>query len=400
MRAVLVPIAHGYGSTVRLLAVANELRKRRHEAAFAVAESIGRVVRQYGFEASNVVAVPIDHTSDVPPIVQVLRGEAAGDFLERQVEDVRRVIRDFQADVVIFSNNNAAGIAAGVEDRPTVSVFHPSVMQYYDLQSGVAVVLKWRRFFALKSRFELRREVPSSLLGDLNFIPSIPPLARWPFTQPPEILFRRRPVKTIGALLRTAPEELPDQETLKREFGVEGEPFVYASIGGAVADPVFLRAIADGLRISGRRALLTVGGERPTGPGPDELVESLSAERVKVIRFLPEAMRAIKACDVLVWHGGHETMMEAVAAARPAIGIPFQHDQLEHTSRLAEAGAALRIPREQLSAKALADAIEEVLANNSYAEQARRLKRINDSLGGVVRLVDSTEALVYGGRRI
>lgn len=400
MRAVLVPIAHGYGSTIRMLAVANELRRRQHEAIFAIAESIGPVVRQYGFESRDVVAVPVDRTSDVPPVVQVLRGEATGDFLERQVEDVRRVIRDCRADVVVFSNNNAAAIAAGVEDLPTVSVFHPSVMQYYDVQSGVAVVLKWRRFFALKSQFELKREVPSSLLGDLNFVPSIPPLAHWPFTQPPEILFRQRPVKTIGALLRVAPEALPDQKTLKREFGVGVEPFVYASIGGAVTDPAFLQAIADGLRISGCHALLTVGGERPNGLGPDELVESLSSERVRVIRFLPEAMRAIKACDVLVWHGGHETMMEAVAAGKPAIGIPFQYDQLENTHRLAEAGAALRIPREELSVKALADAIEEVLANPSYAEQARRLKRINDSLGGVRRLVDSTEALVYRGRRV
>ncbi|MGQ9674835.1 MAG: glycosyltransferase [Chloroflexota bacterium] len=395
MKAVLIPVANGYGSTVRLLAVAKVLRSRGHEAVFAAGDRLHEVIAQHGFEPRAIVEVEVDEQSEVPTTIQFLRKQAAGDFLERQVKDVIRIIRDFRANVVIFSQSNAAAIAAGVEDLPSVSIFHPTIMEFHDWQTFTALFVKWRKFFALKSVFPLKREVPSSILGDLNFIPSIPPLVYWPFIQAPEIYLRKRPVKNIGGLIRTRPEELPSQAELKREFGVEGRQFIYATLGGAAADPRFLGIVVDGLRRSGCKALLT-----PGGGASQALIDSLSDENVRVVRFLPEAMRAIKACDVLVWHGGHETMLEAVAAAKPAIGIPIQFDQDENVSLLEKSGAGVRIDRRKLAPETLAEAIARVLSDPAFAQAAQRLKRINDSLGGPERLVEETEALVERGRRV
>lgn len=395
MKAVLIPVANGYGSTVRLLAVAKELRSRGHEAVFAAGDRLHEVIAQHGFEPRAIVEVEVDEQSEVPTTIQFLRKQAAGDFLERQVKDVIRIIRDFRADVVIFSQSNAAAIAAGVEDLPSVSIFHPTIMEFHDWQTFTALFVKWRKFSTLKGAFPLQREVPSSILGDLNFIPSIPPLVYWPFIQAPEIYLRKRPVKNIGGLIRTRPEELPSQAELKRELGVEGRQLIYATLGGAAANPRFLDIVVDGLRRSGCNALLT-----PGGGASQELIDSLSDEKVRVVRFLPEAMRAIKACDVLVWHGGHETMLEAVAAAKPAIGIPIQFDQDENVSLLAKSGAGVRIDRRKLVPEALAEAIARVLSDPAYAQAAQRLKRINDSLGGSQRLVEETEALVERGRRV
>lgn len=395
MKAVLIPVANGYGSTVRLLAVAKVLRSRGHEAVFAAGDRLHEVIAQHGFEPRAIVEVEVDEQSEVPTTIQFLRKQAAGDFLERQVKDVIRIIRDFRANVVIFSQSNAAAIAAGVEDLPSVSIFHPTIMEFHDWETFTALFVKWRKFFALKSVFPLKREVPSSILGDLNFIPSIPPLVYWPFIQAPEIYLRKRPVKNIGGLIRTRPEELPSQAELKREFGVDGRQLIYATLGGAAADPRFLGIVVDGLRRSGCKALLT-----PGGGASQALIDGLSDENVRVVRFLPEAMRAIKACDVLVWHGGHETMLEAVAAAKPAIGIPIQFDQDENVSLLEKSGAGVRIDRRKLAPETLAEAIARVLSDPAFAQAAQRLKRINDSLGGPERLVEETEALVERGRRV
>ena len=395
MKAVLIPVANGYGSTVRLLAVAKVLRSRGHEAVFAAGDRLHEVIAQHGFEPRAIVEVEVDEQSEVPTTIQFLRKQAAGDFLERQVKDVIRIIRDFRANVVIFSQSNAAAIAAGVEDLPSVSIFHPTIMEFHDWETFTALFVKWRKFFALKSVFPLKREVPSSILGDLNFIPSIPPLVYWPFIQAPEIYLRKRPVKNIGGLIRTRPEELPSQAELKREFGVDGRQLIYATLGGAAADPRFLGIVVDGLRRSGCKALLT-----PGGGASQALIDGLSDENVRVVRFLPEAMRAIKACDVLVWHGGHETMLEAVAAAKPAIGIPIQFDQDENVSLLEKSGAGVRIDRRKLAPETLAEAIARVLSAPAFAQAAQRLKRINDSLGGPERLVEETEALVERGRRV
>lgn len=395
MRTVLVPIANGYGSTMRLIAVGQELRSRGHQTVFAVAEQLRGFVGQYGFDSRPIIEVEVDEQSEVPSSIQVLRKQAAGDFLARQVEDVRQIIRDCRADVVIFSQSNSAAMAAGAEDVPSVSIFHPTIMQFRDWQTFSALFGKWRKFFALKGELPMRREVPSTILGDLSFIPSIPPLVYWPYIQPPEIYLRQRPVKTIGGLIRIRPEDLPNQAELKKDFGVDGKPFIYATLGGAISDPEVARIIVDGLRRSGHQALVTAGGGVS-----EELVNDLSDGQVKVMRFLPEAMRAVKACDVVVWHGGHETMLEAVAAAKPAVGVPDQFDQYQNVSLLVKTGAGLGVAKDKLAPEALATAISMILADHSYARRASLLKRINDSLGGTRRLVDSAEALVGYGRRV
>ena len=395
MRAVLIPIAHGYGSTARLIAVAKALRSRGHAAVFAAADYLTEFIGHYGFELRRISAVKIDPESNISPIAQVLQGEASGDFLEQQVSEVRQIIGEFQADVVIFSHNNAAAVAAGAEDLPSVSIFHPTIMQPHDFPTALGLFVKWRKFFALKDKIKPKKEVPSSILGDINFIPSIPSLIYWPFLQPPEVYFRKCPVKTIGALLRTSPDELPSQEELKKEFGAADEPFIYASVGGGIADLPFLEAIAEGLRLTGYNTLMTAGVQ-----ASDDRLKALSSDKLKIIRFLPEAVRAIKACDVLVWHGGHETMLEAVAAAKPGIGIPYQHDQYDNVIRFAQMGAGIAIPKHELSPALLASAVETVLKDPSYGQSAQHLKRINDSLGGVTRLVESTEALVSYGRTV
>jgi UDP:flavonoid glycosyltransferase YjiC (YdhE family) len=395
MNALLVPIAHGFGTTGRLLTIARELQQRGHQAAFAVAESYVPSIVQNGFTAKVIPAATVDEHADDSPLVQMLMQEATTDLLERQVSMLCDIIRSGQHDIVIFSQNMGAAIAAATANVPTVSVFHPTIIEFHDLPEFWALFRSWRKFAALKKEFQPPKEVSSTILGDLNFIPSIPSLVYWPFVQPLEIYFRKVPVKTVGALPRVRPEELPSQEELKREFGVGGEPFVYATIGGAIADQEFLHSVIDGLRRSGLRALVTAG----SGFSESALNE-MSDERVRVVKFLAQPMRAIKACDVMVWHGGHETMLEAVVAARPAVGVPYQYDQFDNVRLLAKAGAGLSVEKSDLSADVLAQAIRRTVEDASFASAAQRLKLINDSLGGVVRLVDSIEAFLSGGRQV
>jgi len=95
----------------------------------------------------------------------------------------------------------------------------------------------------------------------------------------------------------------------------------------------------------------------------------------------------------VVHHGGAGTTAAGLAAGRPSIVVPFFADQHFWAWRVAVLGAGPPpIPRRQLSAERLADAI--TLATSSPAIRERALQlgqqiRAEDGVGMAVRLLGS-----------
>ena len=191
----------------------------------------------------------------------------------------------------------------------------------------------------------------------------------------------------MGALLNDGLDTLPDRATLRHDLGLsEDGPFVYATVGGAVASEAFVETLVDGLERSGVQALITVGTRLP-----EAVVARLSRGRVRALPFLTDDLRAMRAADLLLWHGGHETMLKAVACGIPAVGVPFEFDQLSNVRALERTGAGLRLERDSLSPAGVASAVLWVLREPAYREAAQRLAESNREAGGSSRLVDLIE---------
>ena len=79
--------------------------------------------------------------------------------------------------------------------------------------------------------------------------------------------------------------------------------------------------------------------------------------RVRALPFLTDDLRAMRAADLLLWHGGHETMLKAVACGIPAVGVPFEFDQLSNVRALERTGAGLRLERDSMSPAGVARAV-------------------------------------------
>jgi MGT family glycosyltransferase len=121
-------------------------------------------------------------------------------------------------------------------------------------------------------------------------------------------------------------------------------------------------------RTAAALATLPVRGLVTTGPAVEPFAV---AGNVSVVESAPRAAVLPHAAAV-VTHGGHGTVMKALAAGVPMVVMPMGRDQPENASRVLAAGAGVRI-RQSASPEKIAAAVNEVLENESYRASAQRL---------------------------
>jgi MGT family glycosyltransferase len=92
---------------------------------------------------------------------------------------------------------------------------------------------------------------------------------------------------------------------------------------------------------------------------------------VTVVRSAPHAavLPGARAC---VAHGGHGTVMKALAHGVPVLSIPLGRDQADVAARVTWAGAGLTVPR-SASPRRIRAALVRLLEEPRFAEAARRL---------------------------
>ncbi|HXI42118.1 MAG TPA: nucleotide disphospho-sugar-binding domain-containing protein, partial [Bryobacteraceae bacterium] len=148
-----------------------------------------------------------------------------------------------------------------------------------------------------------------------------------------------------------------------------GRPVVYVTEGTCqVRRPVLLRAAAEGLGGLPLQVVMTTGRQRDPGSldlGP--LATNIVVESWAVLAAL------LPKCSVVVTNGGSGAVRAALALGVPLVVVPMEWDQLENAQRVVEAGAGLRISPRRCSAKRLRAAVERVLTEPSFAENAKRI---------------------------
>jgi UDP:flavonoid glycosyltransferase YjiC (YdhE family) len=109
------------------------------------------------------------------------------------------------------------------------------------------------------------------------------------------------------------------------------------------------------------RAVVTTGNAIDPG-------ELAAPEGVQVLRSAPHSAVLAEAAAV-VSHGGHGTVIKALAAGVPQLIVPMGRDQLDNAARVAARGAGLRL-RPGASGRAIAAAVRRLLDEPSHREGA------------------------------
>jgi MGT family glycosyltransferase len=131
-------------------------------------------------------------------------------------------------------------------------------------------------------------------------------------------------------------------------------------------------------------AKLTVRAVVTTGPAIDP-ADLNPPENVTVVRSAPHR-QVLEHTALVITHGGHGTVMKALAAGVPLLLMPHGRDQPDTAARVVTRGAGITLKRTARPA-AIASAASRVLEMGSYRAAAQRL-------GEVVRREAGSDALV------
>jgi UDP:flavonoid glycosyltransferase YjiC (YdhE family) len=126
-----------------------------------------------------------------------------------------------------------------------------------------------------------------------------------------------------------------------------------------------LRAALEGLAGAPVRVIAT--GVRPDASPP------LPAPPNAVLVPWLSYARTVPHCDVVVCHGGHGTLMSALAGGCPVVVCPAAGDMPENAARVDWAGVGVRLPRRLLGPRTLRLAVERALTTPGLRARAGEL---------------------------
>lgn len=174
---------------------------------------------------------------------------------------------------------------------------------------------------------------------------------------------------------------------------LNGKPLIYASLGTLQNQLISLyRMIADACTEFDVQLVIALGNSSLP------LKLGLSGSPL-VVQYAPQ-LELLKKATMCITHAGLNTTMECLSNGVPMVAIPITNDQPGVAARIAWTGTGEVIPVKKVSVKKLRQAIKQVLSDNSYRENALKLKEATIRAGGVNKAADIIERVVATGKPV
>lgn len=167
-----------------------------------------------------------------------------------------------------------------------------------------------------------------------------------------------------------------------------GQPLIYACLGTILSSQLeIFSTIARSCLLLDAQLVISLGGATSGGQMPRFEGSPI------VVPFAPQ-LELIKRAALCITHGGLNTALECLANGVPMVVLPMVNDQPGVAARVAWAGCGVSIPIKKVTVAKLRRAIDEVLTEESFRQNASRLKAAIQKAGGVHRACDIIEKSV------
>ncbi|MEV4150297.1 glycosyltransferase [Amycolatopsis sp. NPDC049691] len=367
MRFLLVvpPLA---GHVAPLRGVASVLSARGHQVAWC-----GPCP-----ELSTLVSGPVFPAGDSKPFSVALRptelrGFAALKYLwesylvplaDAMVPGVASAVASFAPDVVVVDQQAMAGALVAARCGLPWATSASTSTELADPLGSLPKIASW--VGALQAGLRARHGV---LLGDLRFSPHL------------VLAFTTRalagesrlavPVSYVGPALPSSSDDWSP---------VDDRPLVVVTLGtsNASAGARFLAESVDALAGMPSVQGLVVD---PSG--------SLISESCALARRIPQ-VAVFAHASVVVCHGGHNTVCEALSAGVPLVVAPIRDDQSMLAQQVTAAGAGVRVRFDRAKAADIRRAIESA---EQYRPGAARIRESFEAAGGAEEAATHLESL-------
>ncbi len=191
----------------------------------------------------------------------------------------------------------------------------------------------------------------------------------------------------------TGPYSRPDSRE-PADFPFEqltGQPLIYASMGTLQNKLIgVFENIAEACVGLDAQLVIALGGGNPAS------LPNLPGSPL-VVGYAPQ-LEILQKATLTITHAGMNTALESLSNGVPMVAIPIANDQPGVAARIAWTGTGEVITLPKLSSSRLQVAIEKVLTQDSYKQNALKLQTAIRRAGGVSRAADIVERVAQTGQ--
>ncbi len=410
-----------YGPTNNCVGIGDVLRRRGHHVVFIVEESFAGTLEAQGFEERRMRLTPPAETEEAPgqfwkdfiretaPVFRTPTIEQLGAFVAptmqalldgaRYVDDRLREILDELRPDVIAQDNVCAFPALPASGRPWVRIAScnpaeigdpdvPPVFSGYpvaDRSGWDAFRAEFRRTHAdMHADFDaFCRERGAPGLPELEFIHTSPYANLYLY--PAEVDYARaRPLAdwtNLEASVRSTDADWELPEPLASAPG----PLVYLSLGSlGSADVGLMQRLIDSLADDRYRVVVSMGPQHEALRLADNMA---GAEFLPQTSILPQA-------DVVITHGGNNTVVESLFFGKPTVVLPLFWDQYDNAQRIHETGHGIRLDTYGHAPQELTAAIDRLLGDEGLAARLGGVSRRLQAAPGTATAADAIERVL------
>jgi MGT family glycosyltransferase len=413
-----------FGPTNNCVGIGEVLRRKGHRVIFVVEESFAGRLEDKGFEEALMRLGPAPEQEEEPgQFWKEFIRDTAPVFRRPTIEQLERFIRptwqalvdgarfveprlreifgELEPDVIV--EDNVVGFAAlPAADVPWVRIVscNPAELKDPDVPptfSGYPSADRsgWDEFRAEYDRThralwrefdEFMRANGAPALPELEFIHESPALDLYVY--PAEADYQRaRALPTAWRRLDTCVRDT-DPAWSPPEGFLEGEgKLVYLSLGSlGSADVELMRRLVGELAELPHRFVVSKGPQH-------DLFEL--AENMTGAEFLPQTS-VLPYVDLVITHGGNNTVTESLYFGKPMIVLPLFWDQYDNAQRVAELGFGTRLSTYDHDADELRRAVDRLLADEEPKARLARLSQRLQADPGTVKAASLIERVAAG----
>jgi MGT family glycosyltransferase len=384
MKRILFVVPPLVGHVNPTVSIARELESRGHRVAWAAHP---RRVRPLLPDGATLLALD-DRVSDEvwSPLVdraRSVRGLESYQFLWEEVlvplaramrPEIEAAIGSFAPDVVVVDHQAIGGALAARRVRARWATLCTTSASVVDALVDLPKIKAWsaEQLRILEREAGLPEVEPPDLSPELVIVLSTAALAGPTDAFPPHYRF-------VGPSIHDRPDPTPfPWEAL------QDGPRVLVSLGTVSLDrgDDFYATVVKALGGQPMQVILVA----PDGRVPEPPANFIVRPRVPQLALLPHV-------QVVVSHGGHNTVCESLANGVPLVVTPIRDDQPIVANQVVAAGAGLRLRFGRLSAASLRGAVARLLAEPEFRAAAGRVASSFASVGGAVDAARYLEAL-------
>jgi MGT family glycosyltransferase len=404
-----------FGPTNNCVGIGRVLLERGNRVVFVVEESFAGTLEAQGFEEALMRLKPPPEVEEAPgqfwkdfvretapefrkPTIEQLKTfilpvwQELVDGARHADERLREIFGELEPDVIV-EDNVVAFPAVPASGRPWVRIVSCNPLELKDAElpppfSGYPTGDRsgWEEF---RARY---RELHEPVQGEFSAFceeRGAPPLPGLEFMhESPFLNLYLYPAELDYPRMRPLAPSWQPLESCVRDVDDRFEPpsgdgaLVYVSLGSlGSADVELMNRLVAALAETPHRYVVSKGPQH-------ELIEL--APNMTGAEFLPQPA-ILPEADLVITHGGNNTVTESIHFGKPMIVLPLFWDQHDNAQRVAECGFGVRMPSYELEDAQLHEAIDRLLTgpNSLLRETSARLRQ----RPGTIRAADLIERL-------